>query len=58
MTAVANSPISIVSPASPTNAIDCLSGKAICAAIAYGKPLAILDSVPDTENFIPFLILM
>src|SRR5205823_5224188 len=57
-TAVANSPISIVSPPSPTNAIDCLSGNATCAAIAYGKPLAMLDNVPDTENFIPFLMLM
>src|SRR6478672_9957326 len=57
-TAVANSPISMVRPPSPTNATDCLSGKAICAAIAYGKPFAILDNVPDTENFMPFLILI
>src|SRR5919205_2082101 len=57
-TAVANSPISIVKPPSPTNAIDCLSGKAICAAIAYGKPQAIDANVPDTENFIPSRILI
>src|SRR6058998_2614909 len=41
-TAVANSPINIVNPASPTNATDCLSGNAICAAIAYGNHLPYL----------------
>jgi hypothetical protein len=47
-----------MNPPSPTKATHCLSGYAIWAAIAYGKPHAIEASVPDTENFIPFLILM
>src|SRR5438067_13326883 len=35
-TAVANSPINIVNPASPTKTTDCLSGNEICADISYG----------------------
>src|SRR3982750_526329 len=51
LTAVANSPISIVKAPSPTKAIDLLSGNAICAAIEYGSPGAIVASVPEQLNF-------
>src|SRR5256885_333376 len=57
-TAVANSPISIVKPPSPTNATDCRFGYAIFAAIAYGSPGAIVARLPEQENICPRLIEM
>src|SRR5207253_921035 len=58
LTAVANSPISIVKPPSPTNATDCRPGYAICAAIAYGSPGAIVARLPEQEKSWLRLMLM
>jgi len=43
---VANSPINIVKPPSPTNATDWRPGYATCAAIEYGRPGAIVGREP------------
>src|SRR5579875_609209 len=58
LTAVENSPMSIVNPPSPTMATTCLLAYAIWAPIAYDIPLAIEASVPDSENIWSFLIFM
>src|SRR5262247_287580 len=52
-THVANSAINMEKPPSPTNATDCRSGYAICAAIAYGKPGAMVARFPDSECIWP-----
>src|SRR5437867_6129934 len=53
LTHVANSAISMEKPPSPTNATDCRSGYAICAAIAYGNPGAIVARFPERECIWP-----
>ena len=49
-TAVANSPMSMVKPPSPTKATHWRSGYATCAAIAYGRPGAIVARLPESEK--------
>src|SRR5215207_6468064 len=55
LTQFANSAINIEKPPSPTNATTWRSGYATCAAIAYGRPLAIDASVPESEYICPCL---
>ena len=50
---MANSAISIENPPSPTKATHGRSGYAICAAIVYGRPEAMLASVPESECIWP-----